>query len=389
MGDCYRAELAHKELSGSKNDILLTGCNRNRHIDGYQRLILSFYSILSILVPQQIGFLLMITNMTEYTNRKRWSLPVLVILFVAPVLIGLEISSPRMLIAERFMRGAGWLQMILVLVYAGFLAFHMQDPEKAPKWRGISWSIFSIVFFLQLLLGLLVSDKFLLSGELHLPVPAMILAGPFHRAELSFMTFLFLSTVALTGPAWCSQLCYFGAFDHWAARSKTSGRSVAFSAPLRWTTLAVTISVALVLRLLGASSLISTTLAALFGLIGLAVMLIFSRNRKTMVHCTVYCPIGTLVHLLKKINPFRLRISPHCTRCMRCLSHCRYDALHREDILNGTPGHTCTLCGDCLAGCPHNAIAYKFFRLSAQNARFLWLFLTISLHALFLAIARI
>lgn len=331
----------------------------------------------------------MIHNVTQYTMGRRWLLPALVILFVASVLAGLEISSPRLFLAEHFVRGAGWLQVILITAYAGFLAFRMQDPVKAPKWRIFSWSLFSALFFGQLLLGLLVSDAFLFSGKLHLPIPAMILAGPLYRYELSFMTLLFLSTVVLTGPAWCSQLCYFGAIDHWAARSATSGKPVLYSAPLRFTTLAVTISGALVMRWLGASMWITTILALLFGSIGLAVMLVFSRTRRTMVHCTAYCPIGTLVHLLKKVNPFRLRISPQCTRCMRCLSHCRYDALHREDILKGTPGGTCTLCGDCLAGCPHNAIVYKFFGLSARNAQFLWLFLTISLHALFLAVARI
>jgi ferredoxin-type protein NapH len=50
--------------------------------------------------------------------------------------------------------------------------------------------------------------------------PMMILGGPIYRGQLSVMTILFLSTVILTGPAWCSQLCYFGAFDNLAPGAK-------------------------------------------------------------------------------------------------------------------------------------------------------------------------
>ena len=51
-------------------------------------------------------------------------------------------------------------------------------------------------------------------GEMHLPVPALILAGPLYRGEGFFMLFLFLSTVLIVGPAWCSWLCYVGAWDN-------------------------------------------------------------------------------------------------------------------------------------------------------------------------------
>lgn len=53
------------------------------------------------------------------------------------------------------------------------------------------------------------------------------------------------------------------------------------------------------------------------------------------------------------------------------------------------PSLTCTLCGDCLAGCHHNSINYKFLKMSPEHARNLWLILTISLHAACNAMARI
>jgi ferredoxin len=74
---------------------------------------------------------------------------------------------------------------------------------------------------------------------------------------------------------------------------------------------------------------------------------------------------------------------------MHCTSYCKYDALNRSDIEKGIPGLTCTLCGDCLAGCSHNSIKYRFLRLSPEASRNLWIVITVSLHGVFLALGRI
>jgi len=52
------------------------------------------------------------------------------------------------------------------------------------------------------------------------------------------------------------------------------------------------------------------------------------------------------------------------------------------------PGFTCTLCGDCLASCRQRSIAYRFPGLPAEAARRLFLVLVVSLHAVFLGVAR-
>jgi hypothetical protein len=108
------------------------------------------------------------------------------------------------LIAERFWQGAGWVQLTIISFYGAFVAYKMQDTKNVPRWRRITWTLFSVVFFGQLALGLLGAEKFLMTGKLHLPIPMMIVGGPVHRLQLSFMTILFLSTIVLTGPAWCS-----------------------------------------------------------------------------------------------------------------------------------------------------------------------------------------
>ena len=265
----------------------------------------------------------------------------------------------------------------------------MQNPMNVPRWRKITWSVFSFVFFSQLIIGLSGFEKFLMTGKLHLPIPMLILAGPIYRGQLSVMTILFISTVVLTGPAWCSQLCYFGAFDNLASGGKTSREILKYKGAIKSTILVLVIVMALILRLLNVSGLASTIFALAFGIVGIAVMLLLSLKRKKMVHCVMYCPIGTLVNLLKHINPFRMYIDKSCTLCMNCTKFCKYDALNAIDIKNSRPSISCTLCGDCLAGCHHNSIKYKYFNLRPELARNLYLILTISLHASCIALARI
>ncbi len=265
----------------------------------------------------------------------------------------------------------------------------MQDPVNVPKWRKITWTIFSVVFFSQLIIGLSGFEKFLMTGKLHLPIPMMIIGGPIYRGQLSVMTVLFLSTVILTGPAWCSQLCYFGAFDNLAAGGKTTREILKNKGAIKSTILVLVITMALILRLLKVPGQTATLVALAFGITGIIVMLAISLKWKKMVHCVMYCPVGTVVNLLKHINPFRMYIDSSCTLCMNCTKFCKYDALNAIDIKNSKPSITCTLCGDCLAGCHHNSIKYKYFNLNPETARNLYLILTISLHASCIALARI
>ncbi len=321
---------------------------------------------------------------------KKYSLSISVFLltFVLLGFVEVRLAKP-IILAERFIRGAGWIEIFLISLYGAFIAHKMEDRNKVPRFRTITWTIFSVVFFSQLIIGLCGADKFLMTGKLHLPVPMMIIAGPIYRGQLSVMTILFLSTVILTGPAWCSQLCYFGAFDNLASKGKTTRELLLKKTAIKSTFLFLVIFSAILLRWLKASIFAATIFAVTFGITGIAVMIFFSRKRKKMVHCTLYCPVGTVVNLIKTVNPFRMYIDTSCTLCMHCTSFCKYDALNASDIKKGKPSLTCTLCGDCLAGCTHNSIRYKFFNLSPEKARNLYLVLTVTLHSAFLAMARI
>ena len=303
--------------------------------------------------------------------------------------VQLVVSRP-MLLAERFVSGAGWIEAVFLAVYATWLLGKLVGVRTTALWRRRLWTFFSIVFFTQLAMGLLGAERFLMSGDLHLPIPAMIIAGPLYRGEGLFMPILFLSTVLLVGPAWCSYLCYIGSWDLNSAVSRK--RPLQLKANRLWIRVGILsgiVAVALILRQLGVSSLIAMWLGLVFGLVGVGVIVVVSRRFGAMVHCTMYCPIGLAANVLGKLSPFRLRITDGCTDCGACTFKCRYDALRPEDIQARLPGLTCTLCGDCLASCKGQSIEYRFAGLSPHFARTVFLVLVVSLHAVFLGVARI
>jgi polyferredoxin len=299
-----------------------------------------------------------------------------------------KVDNPLLLL-ERAITGGGWIEIVLIGSYAALVTYHMQDPAKVAAWRKYTWFAFSVVFFSQLLIGILGHTAFLMTGKLHLPVPMMILAGPIYRGHTSAMTILFLSTVVLSGPAWCSHLCYFGAIDHLAAHGKTSRSPLHNKWALKSTVMLLVIAGTITLRIMQVPALTATLIGGGFGVVGLGIILLVSCKQGRMVHCIAYCPIGTLVNLTRYVNPFRMYIDHNsCTDCLACTRYCRYDALNRKDILARKPGLTCTLCGDCLSSCHAGSIKYRFLGLPPEAARNLYLVVTITLHASTMALAR-
>lgn len=299
--------------------------------------------------------------------------------------------DPPLLLAERLLPGGGWVQVVLAALFSGWLYMRMFDRAGRAVWRRRIWLLFSVVFFLQLLLGICADSVFLMSGKLHFPIPGLIPAGVFYRGGMSFMPFLFLITILLSGGAWCSQLCYFGAWDNLAAGKggKRQGIKPAARARIRWTVLVLFILVASGLRLFDVPVIYATVIAAFAGIAGVGIIVFVSRRRNIAVHCSSYCPAGTLVSYLKYVSPWRFRMNDRCVRCMACARVCRYDALPKESVLKGRPAVNCTLCGDCLTACRHGALEYRFGRLSPLAAERLWLGTTLVLFTCFLSIARV
>lgn len=312
------------------------------------------------------------------------------LLTVAGLALARTMSPVELLLADRFLPGSGWVVVFGLGLYGAWITGKMLDPRSTARWRRLIWSLFSVVFFSQLVLGLAGLEQLLMTGSLHLPVPALIAAGPLFRGDGLFMIILFATAVVLAGPAWCSHLCYIGAWDNLAATThKRATPLPTWTKVMRWLLCLAVLGLALILGRSGFPISQAVWLAAAFGLIGVGLMLSWSRRTGTMTHCLTYCPMGLLANLFGRVNPWRITVGPECTGCGRCTSICRYDALRPDDLLKRRAGFTCSLCGDCLGSCPHRHLQYHFPGLSSETARTAFLTVVISLHALFLGVARL
>lgn len=315
----------------------------------------------------------------------------MVFLLSGATLMLITTKAPQpILLGVRFFPDSGLFWITLFSLYGSVIS-RLLLGSQAAQTRSLMWSFFSMVFFGQLLLGLAGWDQFLMIGKLHLPVPALILAGPLFRWTGFFMPILVGVTLILVGSAWCSHLCYIGAWDDRLARlgPKKPKPLPTWAPKVRWAILVATILLPLVLRALAMPWPIALTLAALFGVAGVAIMIFWSRRTGTMTHCTLWCPIGLFNNLLGQLAPWRIRISSKCTGCGLCAQACRYNALTRADLNRKKPGLSCSLCGDCLPHCPHDHIGYAFPGLAPKVARNVFVVLVATLHTIFLAVARI
>lgn len=323
--------------------------------------------------------------------KKSYFLPILssliVGLIIIPVYINVKTNGRSMLLLERFVENGGIVEIFLLMIYAFFTTKWMTQNQK--KARKTAWTIFSIVFFSQLFAGLLFCQQCLMTGKLHLPIPAIIFAGPIYRLQIGFMTILFVSTLIISGPAWCSQLCYFGALDS-VASSRASTSKVKYNKRLRITLFFSFIAFVLLLRILRMNNFYATILGLLFGTIGLFLIVLLSKKLGTMIHCTYYCPIGFIVNLYSIFYPIKVKINNNCDLCFRCTKECKYYAIRLDKDNNMMKiGFNCTNCGDCLDVCHVNAIKYSFYNKQKTQFRNFWIVLTIVLHTVFLAFARI
>ncbi|MBT8339441.1 MAG: 4Fe-4S binding protein [Desulfatitalea sp.] len=64
--------------------------------------------------------------------------------------------------------------------------------------------------------------------------------------------------------------------------------------------------------------------------------------------CRFACPTGGLLEWLKPVSVFNVYKTDRCNDCGKCALICEMDTRPAEA--------NCTNCGDCLAGCPRNAI---------------------------------
>jgi len=327
-----------------------------------------------------------------FTAKKREYL--IVFSFIVLILLLTEYQTQRfMLLGSRFF---GWqgsiIQTIALAIYGVCLYKRLINVKTFITTKKIAWTLFSIVFFSQLIFGIFINDIFLMTGKLHLPIPMLIIGGPIYRYEIGFMAILFISTILLVGPGWCSYLCYFGTLDYHASKPAKLHRHLRpkHLHLIKTTGFFIIVLSAILLRLFKISNHTTVLIASIFALMGISIMLLLSLRKKRMYHCTMYCPIHSSAIILKYLNPFRIRVDTNkCKRCMKCVNVCKYFAIFPKDIENGKPNIMCTYCGDCITVCNDNAIQYSFFGNSSYKTRNLYLIIITIVHTVFLGLARI
>ena len=73
---------------------------------------------------------------------KQYRLPVAVFILTFILLAFVQVKVERpMILAERFIKGGGWAEILLISLYGSFVVFKMQDPVNVPKWRKITWTL--------------------------------------------------------------------------------------------------------------------------------------------------------------------------------------------------------------------------------------------------------
>ena len=307
-----------------------------------------------------------------------------------------HVSPVPLLLLERFIPRWGDAQIVIIAWYSVFVVALLLDPKRSRKGRKFAWLAFALLFFGQLAFGLLGAEKMLMTGDLHIPVPGFIVFGPVFRGVLSMMVVLVLVATLLTGSAWCSMLCYFGPFDSFIAGNKAVKP---IPSTLQWMMrygrlciLALGVLVAIAFRLMEQS--IETALVASFLFVAASFfcMMLISRKYNSMMHCTAFCPMGIVINTLGKISPWRMRIeADKCDHCGACEKICKYRAITYEYREKGQTGFQCSLCMDCTSACKNKAIAMHTMLLpfSSTTAKHIFVVLLVTLHATFIAFARV
>lgn len=321
-------------------------------------------------------------------GRERGLMQAAAFLLAFAPLFGMARFAPQLMLVHRLAPGFGVMQALAAGCWSAWVCARLADRTKAGRTRLFAWRLFSVVFFAQFFLSLAGWSLFSMTGEWHIPVPGVIVAGALYRGTAGFMPLLFAVSVLVLGAAWCSHLCYFGSWDAWAAsRAKPSPHP----GPLRWRVLSLLLVCLAALALRRFASLpAAVACGAALGLVMIPAAFFVSRRRGWAAYCTLICPLGLLSCLAGRLSPWRVRRSSTCTLCGACTRVCRYGALTKERLEAGGPGLSCTLCRDCLNVCPRGGLTMTCAGHGAGGrAEKAFVVLACALHALFLFSAMV
>ena len=108
--------------------------------------------------------------------------------------------APQLMLVHRLVPGFGVMQALAAGCWSAWLCARLADAKQAGRTRLFAWRLFSVVFFAQFFLSLAGWSLFSMTGEWHIPVPGVIVAGALYRGAAGFMPLLFAVSVLVLGP---------------------------------------------------------------------------------------------------------------------------------------------------------------------------------------------
>jgi MauM/NapG family ferredoxin protein len=75
--------------------------------------------------------------------------------------------------------------------------------------------------------------------------------------------------------------------------------------------------------------------------------------------CRALCPLGGLLALISKVALVRRHVNPACSSCKACVRLCPTDTIRADRGFASDPAE-CTVCMDCVDGCPARDATFRF-----------------------------
>jgi len=74
--------------------------------------------------------------------------------------------------------------------------------------------------------------------------------------------------------------------------------------------------------------------------------------------CRYLCPLGALLGLLSRVGLVRREVDERCTACDACVPLCPTGTIRPDKHYASDPAE-CTMCLECLSGCPQQAVVFR------------------------------
>ena len=205
-----------------------------------------------------------------------------------------------------------------------------------------------------------------------------------HYASVYGMLGLWLAGSIMFGRGWCSWVCFYGGWDEGFSRlgkkrrinlDKADPRIRYFNYAMLMFIVLVSLAVfgsvycqwfcpfKLITEFADVNNFKNYLAAIIFIVLFFGVVVLLPLLSKKRAQCGLFCPFGAFQSLVGRISIYRMRRDlQKCSKCMRCVTACPTFSLNRERILSDNDQMliSCTLCGECAAVCPQQAVSYDF-----------------------------